>query len=66
MLEIISLLIICLVVVLLCNCTFNLCSHFCDCDKKKQKSEINSDIDIPVIVINPNGNLYVGTKLDNG
>tara|TARA_B100000073_G_scaffold348097_1_gene365034 strand:+ start:1409 stop:1612 length:204 start_codon:yes stop_codon:yes gene_type:complete len=66
MIELISLLTICLVVVLLCNCIFNLCSHFCDYDKKeKPEQEIKYEPDIPVIVVNPNGNLYVGRKLDN-
>ena len=64
MFEIVSLLSICLVVVLLCNCIFNLCSHFCNCNEKETPLEIKGDIDIPIIVVNPNGNLYVGTKLD--
>tara|TARA_B100001093_G_C26815749_1_gene1009637 strand:+ start:1109 stop:1309 length:201 start_codon:yes stop_codon:yes gene_type:complete len=65
MLEIISLLTICLVVVLLCNCTFNLCSHFWDCNKKEKKREINNNIDIPIVVVNPDGNIYIGTILDD-
>ena len=65
MFEIISLLTICLVVVLLCNCIFNLCSHFCNCNEKDKKEDVSSDINIPVIVVNPNGNLYIGTKLDD-
>ena len=65
MFEILSLLTICLVVVLLCNCIFNLCSHFCNCDEKKDLPEIKGDIDIPIIVVNPNGNVCIGTLLDN-
>ena len=66
MFEIVSLLSICLVVVLLCNCIFNLCSHFCDCDKKEDPPEINCDIDIPIVVVNPNGNIHLGMILDEG
>ena len=65
MFEIVSLLSICLVVVLLCNCIFNLCSHFCNCDEKKDPPEIKGDIDIPIIVVNPNGNVCIGTLLDD-
>ena len=43
MFEVVSLLSICLVIVLLCNCIFNLCSHFYNCDEKKT-SEIKGDM----------------------
>lgn len=68
MFEIVSLLSICLVVVLLCNCVFNLCSHFCNCDEKVKENsqDVKDDIDIPIVVVNPNGNIHLGMILDEG